>query len=322
MVKKPLLSVIITSYSMERFGDICELLDSIKAQGYPKIETIFIVDSSKELYEDIKDYAKTIGLGNLLVILRMNRITLGEARNIGSGKARGEIVAFVDDDVVLSPDWAAEMVRSYENDDVIGATGAALPLWKGGNLDWLPKEFYWLISCTEWTGWKRIREVRSAYGANMSFRRGAFEKAGSFMQSLGYHAPMAEDLEFSLRVRAKTGKKLVFNPRAMVQHKVYGYRVGLHFVAARAHHIGVSRRLLKLTYLKDYASFGVERGVLKGIAKVALVSLLWVFRTPVVSAKTLWLCMTVLLFAGLGFLFPKGIKKAAMEIEKARMEVC
>jgi GT2 family glycosyltransferase len=322
VLEHPLLSIVVKSYTLDRRKDIYELMDSIKAQTYRHIETIFIIERSRELYEDIKDYRATIGLRNVLVLLSARRITLGGARNLGSKRARGEIIAFVDDDVVLSPDWASEMVKSYEDKNIIGVTGAALPLWRDTRLDWLPKELYWLISCTEWTDWKGIIEVRSVWGANMSFRREAFEKAGTFLQSLGYHAPMAEDLEFSLRVRAKTGKNLVFNPKAFVWHKVYGYRVGFRFVAARAHHIGVSRRLLKSTYLGRYAPFKIERGMLFNIAKIMLLSPFYLFRDPVVAWKRFFMAGTIVLFAGLGYLFPKGIGEAAKEIEKARVVEC
>lgn len=321
MDRKPLLSIVVSSYTTDRLRDICELLDSIKAQTYSHTETIFIVERSRELYKDIKDYGKAIRLRNLLTILSKDRITLGGARNLGARRARGEIVAFVDDDVNLSPNWAAEMVGSYKDKDVIGATGAALPLWMDKELDWLPREFYWLISCTEWVGWDKVTEARSLWGGNMSLRKEAF-KEGNFLKSMGYHAPIAEDLEFSLRLRAKTGKRLVFNPKVVVRHKVHGYRVGFRFVAARAHHIGVSRRLLKSTYLGRYASFGIEKGVLKGITKILLSLPIKFIRKPVVAVKTFCLCATVLLFAGIGYLFPREMGSAIQEIERAFIWGC
>ncbi|MCL0036315.1 glycosyltransferase family 2 protein [Dehalococcoidia bacterium] len=54
------MSIIITSYTTERLGDIYELLNSIKAQSYPDIETIFIAEHSKELYERVKEYGEEI----------------------------------------------------------------------------------------------------------------------------------------------------------------------------------------------------------------------------------------------------------------------
>ncbi len=320
VAEQPLLSIIITSYTTERLKDIYELLDSIKAQTYPNIETIFVAEGSSELYEKVREHGQRIGLPNFKVLFSEEKLGLGGARNIGSREAKGEIIAFVDDDVILSPEWAQEMVKTYEDDEVIGVTGGALPLWQDKKIDWLPKDLYWLISCTDWTGWSEMTEARSLWGGNMSLRRAAFEKAGSFLPALGYHAPMAEDLEFSLKVKRKTGKRLLFNPRAKVWHKVYGYRINLKFVASRANHIGVSRRLLRATSLREYAPFYLEKKVLNGIARIFLFLPFDFFKNPPVAWRKLSVTFTILLFAGLGYLFPGKALEAAKEIEKALKE--
>ena len=65
----PLLSIVITSYTMERFKDICDLFDSIKSQTIlnptqqtqetqPTLEVIFVAERSRELYERVKAYAE------------------------------------------------------------------------------------------------------------------------------------------------------------------------------------------------------------------------------------------------------------------------
>lgn len=301
------LSIVATSYTVDRLKDICDLLDSIKVQTYPNIELVYIIEGSERLYRDVKDYCERIKLP-VKVVFITEKLGLGGARNLGSKIAIGEIIAFVDDDVVLDNNWAEEMVNSYK-DDVIGVTGSAYPLWQDKELTWLPKELYWLVSCTDWVNWNEITEVRSLWGGNMSFRREAFEKAGSFSLVLGGDdAPMAEDLEFSLRVRARTGKKLLFNPKVIVGHKIHGYRVGFKFVAQRSHHIGVSRRLLKSTYLKKYASFNNESKVLSGMAKSILLLPKEFIENPDMAWKKFKIISTVVIFAGIGYLFPaKGL---------------
>lgn len=344
--QNPLMSIVITSYTMERFKDICELLDSIGTQTLltqtksllltdPKmgkrelnvsktsvcnlspIEVIFIAERSGELYERVREYANKPGLQNTRVLFSEEKLGLGGARNLGTKEAKGEIVAFVDDDVVLFPEWAEEMLKTYEEDSAIGVSGAALPLWQDKRLDWLPKIFYWLISCTGWTGWNEVTEARSLWGMNMSLRREAFEKAGSFLFGLGYHQPMAEDLEFSLRVRTKTGKKLLFNPKAKVWHKVYAYRISPRFVASRAHHIGTSRRLLRTTHLREQATFHLEKGVLSGIAKGICLLPQDFCRNPSSAWKVFYTTIIIVTFAAIGFLFPGKALGAAKEIEYA-----
>jgi len=54
VAKQPLLSIVITSYTLDRLKDITELLDGIKAQTYDNTETILVIDRSVELFEQIK----------------------------------------------------------------------------------------------------------------------------------------------------------------------------------------------------------------------------------------------------------------------------
>jgi len=311
----PLLSVVITSYTTERISDIYELFDSIKNQTCKDIETIFVAERSKELYESVKDYSGSIELSDFKLIFTNDKLGLGGARSLASKNAKAEIIAFIDDDVILFPEWAEEMIKSYQNDSIIGVSGPALPLWKDKQLDWLPKNYYWLISCTGWTDWNEPTEARSLWGMNMSVRKEAFEKAGTFLPSLGYHQPMAEDLEFSLRIKRRTGKKLLFNPKVKVWHKVYAYRINLRFVASRAHHIGVSRRILRTTRLKEQASFKLEKKVIDGIIKI-LLSLPGDFlKNPAIAWKKFTITVTIVSFSMKGYLFPGKGMEIAKEIQ-------
>ena len=128
MIKDPLLSVIITACTMDRFADICSLLYSIKSQTYHDIEVMFIAEGSQELYQKVKEYGEKLTFNEFKAVYREEKLGLGGARNLGSKMVEGEIIAFVDDDVVLFPDWAEEMVKSYQDEMVIGVTGAALTL--------------------------------------------------------------------------------------------------------------------------------------------------------------------------------------------------
>jgi glycosyltransferase involved in cell wall biosynthesis len=165
VVKQPLLSIIITSYTIERSRDIYELMNSIKAQTYPNIETIFVAESSAELFDKVKIYAAENNNINITVVFNDGEPGLSAARNLGIKEAKGDIIAFVDDDTVLFNDWAEEMVKTYTDDSIIGVTGPAFPLWEDEEAGkWFPEEFYWVISCTAWSGWSDVRRVRNAWG--------------------------------------------------------------------------------------------------------------------------------------------------------------
>ncbi len=305
MAEQPLLSTVITSYTLERLNDIHELLDSIKSQTYPNIETIFVAERSMELHEKVKAYGEQKGIPNMKVVFNHGEPGLSAARNLGIQEAKGQIIAFVDDDVVLFPNWAEEMVRTYSDDSIIGATGSASPLWEDESMNWLPRELYWLISCSEWTDWDKITVARSAWGGNMSFKKEAFSSAGLFLNTLGYHKVMAEDLEFSLRVKSKTGKQILYNPRARVWHKVHQYRLSWGFITARSRHIGVSRRLLKKLYPKDSNLFALERGLSRRILKLLLSIPGEALKNPLIAWHKLSVTILALTFVTLSYYFSR-----------------
>ncbi|MDO8616012.1 MAG: glycosyltransferase [Dehalococcoidia bacterium] len=299
----PLLSVIATSYTLDRLGDVFDLMDSLKAQRYAPLETLFVAEGSRELYERVAAHLAEHDITNCRVLFNSGEPGLSAARNLGIAAAGGEILAFLDDDTVAFPDWAEEVVRACREDSVIGLTGATLPLWDDGDMSWLPKEFYWLISCTGWTGLEETTEVRNAWGHNMAFRRESFRACGGFDNRHGFHrGGFAEDNEFSLRVRAATGKRIVFSPRARVWHKVHRYRLSWRWVAARSYFIGRSRRMLQRA-AGAAAPLAAERTLLRRILTRLLPrTLADLPRRPRLAGRRIALISASLTFLALGYL--------------------
>jgi glycosyltransferase involved in cell wall biosynthesis len=306
VAEQPLLSIIITSYTTERLKDIFELLDSIKAQTYPNIETIFVAERSRELYGLVEAYMEVKAIPSVRLLFNHGEPGLSAARNLGIKEARGDIIAFVDDDTLLFPDWAEEMVKTYENGAIIGVTGPALPLWEDESMSWFPEEFYWIISCTAWCDWNEMREVRNAWGMNMSFKREVFELCGPFQNEFGFHrGPMAEDNEFSLRVRVETGKGVVYNPSVKLGHRVHRYRLSWRFIRERAYWIGHSRRMLKKLYPEANSGTDLlsqEHQLLKRIfTRLPLDILKSLFRHPAIAWRKFSVTFIALFFVTLGY---------------------
>jgi GT2 family glycosyltransferase len=306
MADKPLLSIIITSCTMGRMGDIYELLDSVKAQTYSNIETIFVAERSRKLYEKVKIYIVEKAIPNAKVLFNDGEPGLSAGRNVGIQQSKGEIIAFIDDDVVLSPKWPEEMVKSYNDGSVIGVTGSAFPLWEDKSMSWFPEELYWIISCTAWCGWDEVKKVRNAWGMNMSFRREAFERCSLFSNEFGFHkGSMAEDNEFSLRVRSQTEKSIIYSPRVRLWHRVHKYRLGQEFIRERAYWIGHSRRMMKKLHSESDKSLDLlsqEHQLLKRIFTRLFPNIAKTFFTDPVSAwRKLRVTVTALTFVTLGY---------------------
>jgi GT2 family glycosyltransferase len=312
MKQSPLLSLVVTSYTTERLSDIYELLESINNQTLQNMETIFIIERSEELLDSISAFIEEHAISNIKTVFSGERLGLSMARNLGIEHAKGEIIGFVDDDVVLYPDWAGGVVKALDDNIAIGVTGSAFPLWETESLKWLPEEFYWLISCTAWTGWEERRITRGVFGANMAFRKEAFDDNCMFAPEAGFSRghrdrPISEDIEFSLRLRKKIKRPIVFDPRPRVWHRVVTRRLSFGYIVQRAHHVGCTRRILRRYYADEFGTFDQERSVLKGIFTLLIKTPKQVFTNPLLVWRKLSLIGTILIAFTVGYFVPLPI---------------
>lgn len=314
MADLPLVSVVFTSYTLDRIDDICELLDSISTQTYPDIETVFVAERSRELLDRVSSYGKNNGIINVKAIFNEGEQGLSAGRNLGVQHARGEIVAFIDDDSLPLPDWVENIVLAYQDSSVAGTTGPILPLWEDRKMDWFPSELDWILGCCGFLGIEDERSVRNAGGPNMSFRRSVFDKVGLFLTSLGAVGGgggigsqdfAGEETEFSIRVRRLTGKRILYSPAIGVRSRVYGYRITLGFIARRAYSEGRTKAMLAREYRvsdEDVPLLNVEYDLLQRILTRLLPGILAGFFThPVVAWRRLTVTFTALLFVALGY---------------------
>jgi glycosyltransferase involved in cell wall biosynthesis len=159
------------------------------------------------------------------------------ALNTGIQKARGEILAFTDDDVTFDPNWLLELVKPFERTDCLGVGGKVVPVWTVEKPDWLQLEGpYRLMSAiVRYDYGNEVRILKAPlFGANMAFRRSAFQKFGLFRTDLGPKAGSeirGEDTEFSRRL-INAGETLIYAPQSVVYHPVEKHRTEKGFFLA------------------------------------------------------------------------------------------
>lgn len=154
---------------------------------------------------------------------------LSRARNAGVRRAGGSIIVFTDDDVEPHPRWLSEIVRTFREHDVDCMTGLVLPATLetdaqcefqftlgafGGSF--IPLLFDRRFFAETKPHGAQVWRIGA--GANMAFRRRAFDRAGLFDERLGAGASgCSEDSEFWYRLLALDGSCL-HEPRAVVFH--------------------------------------------------------------------------------------------------------
>ncbi len=306
------ISIITTSYTMDRFKDIIELLDSIQAQSYRNIETVVVAERSAKLTHSLQRYIAEKDYSRMQVLYNEGEWGLSSARNLAIGQVKGDIIAFVDDDAILLPRWAEETVKTYAQDSsVIGVTGPILPLWEEKQMSWFPRELYWIFSCTYWEMPKKT-EVRNGYGTNISFHREAFDAGERFRTSLGVKGrgesgwlePGGEEPELSLRIRRKTNKRIIYNPQVRVKHKVYRYRLRTGFIAKRAYWEGHAKAMLERWYhaAGSKSVLSTEHELLRRILLKLLPQIVRrLFCHPSLALRQLWVVAVVVSSVASGY---------------------
>ena len=236
-------SVVVCVYTEKRLPQIRLALDSIVRQTMPPSQVIVVSDHNLALADRLAaEYP------DLEVVSNKFEKGLSGARNTGIEHAAGDVVVFLDDDAWAQPQWLETLLASYDDESVLGVGGVVVADWSSpGRPAWLPEEFLWVVGCS-YRGQPEVKaEVRNPIGANMSFRRSAFDRAGFFDSSVGRtlasSRPLGcEETEFSIRLRTLSpGARIIYEPHAVVYHHVDRSRATWRYFLGRCRAEGCSK---------------------------------------------------------------------------------
>ena len=235
--------MIVCTYTEEMVDYVLSCVKSLREQTLQPNEIILALDPDKTL---VDFYKSRIPDGVKIVI--GEGYGLAFARNAGVKNSKGDIVAFIDDDAVADKHWLEKTVKNYGEPHVVGVGGSVKPLWQGRYPVWFPEELYWVIGCSYKGLPERRANVRNPIGCNMSFRKSVFEKVGYFSSEVGRFGKKllaCEETELSIRALGKIpNSKIVYDPLAVVYHRVDKHRASLTYVWARSFYEGVSKALI------------------------------------------------------------------------------
>ena len=176
---------------------------------------------------------------------------LSVARNTGVRAARGEAIAFTDDDVVVDEGWVEALRRGFTRAPGIGCVTGLVP---SAELETAPQHFFdekvhWSSSTTprlydlrshsERSGLYPYANGKIGTGANFAVLRATYDALGDFDEALGAGSPTrgGEDLDYFVRTLL-AGWTIAYEPSAVVWHwhrreldalaeQLFGYGSGL-----------------------------------------------------------------------------------------------
>lgn len=218
------LSVVVASYRRSEPLELC--LEDLASQATDRAFEVVLVLQAYPSGEAERIRERFSGRLELQIAEFAEGLGTSLARNAGLAMARGDIVAFLDDDVRLPPTWAGAMIGFYD-DPEIGGVGGFVD--HPGHYNPARNAAYRLLGLTsdryrlDWGGFnvgpachpEKDQPAAWLSGGNMSFRRHAINAVGGFDEALGsfWH----EDADVAHRV-SRNGWKMISSARVAIEH--------------------------------------------------------------------------------------------------------
>lgn len=220
-----MISVVVCTYN--RSQSLGATVASLRRMRVPPdlAWELIVVDnnSTDDTRTVIQEFARTSGLQVRYIF--EGRQGKSHALNAGLREARGEVIAFTDDDVLVDADWLTGLLAVFKCTGAMGVGGKSLPDWTGVTKpSWVvtegPYSTSWGLLIGLDLGDEPVQLRAAPWGLNMAFRRSAFDKYGTFRTDLGAAGSklmLGEDTEFGNRL-IKAGEKVMYAPKAIVRH--------------------------------------------------------------------------------------------------------
>jgi len=252
-----IVSVLICSYTEERWPALVAAVESVGAQTAPPSEIVVVVDHNSGLLDRVRSELST-------VTATENKEERGAAgsRNSGVAVARGSIIACLDDDAVADPRWLEQLLPHFVDNRVLGVGGPIGSIWEAPRPSWFPEEFDWVVGCTYPGLPTQPAPVRNLIGCNMAFRRDVFDAIGGFRGNLGRVGKVpisSEETEFCIRALQHWPERhWLYEPLARVAQRVPASRACWRYFRSRCYDEGRSKALMT-TYVGSAQGLASER---------------------------------------------------------------
>lgn len=228
VVEEPLPSITVAVCTRDRPEDLARCLEAISKLDYPDYEVV-VVDNAPATDATRRIVAERFpGMRYVLE----QRPGLDWARNRAIAEARGEVIAYTDDDTEVDSGWLLAIGRLFAASPGLAAvTGSVVPLeletpaqrlfeaYGGFLRGWRREWFLATLLQSPDKAWHH-GAGRFGTGANMAFRRSVLTELGGFDPALdvGTASDGGGDLEMYFRV-LQEGYTLAYSPDALVRHR-------------------------------------------------------------------------------------------------------
>jgi glycosyltransferase involved in cell wall biosynthesis len=241
-----LISIVLCTYNRAGFlrDALTTLVAAVRASGFDA--EILVVnnastDATDEVVTGLIDEYPDAGI----LLINEPRQGLSHARNTGINRSRGDVICFLDDDVLIPEVWLSGLLDGFSLGESIGCVAGRIELsWPDvPRPPWLDRRclrLYGAFSHGERSFVLPCGE--DFFGGNVALTREAVEKVGLFDTGLGRKESSlmsGEDTDYSRRLW-ESGFTIAYSSEGFIYHRVQPERLKIFWVARRAFWAGVT----------------------------------------------------------------------------------
>jgi glycosyltransferase involved in cell wall biosynthesis len=226
---KQVVSIVIPTHN--RCGLLARTLQSLSQTIVPPETSVDLVIVASACTDDTSKVISNARFGSAWDVRTIDEPLAGvsAARNSGLKAARADLIAFLDDDVWVEPDWLAALLHAADHLPAQVFAGRVTLEWDD-RPSWTSPAVEHLLAANDHG--LQVRELsgpRRLVGVNFAVRRSVIESVGAFSPALGRRgADLLSGAEAELAWRAlANGHRVFYVPRMSVRHWISSERASI-----------------------------------------------------------------------------------------------
>jgi len=292
------LSAIICTFNRAHY--LRKALQSLVDQTLPKEQYEIIVVDNRSTDNSSQVVRGEFGSVSNLRYLYEPVLGLSGARNSGWRSAKGEYVAYMDDDAIACPRWLEKILDAFETvKPRPGCVGGKIePIWGAPRPLWLSDKIVTYLAVLDLSEVPISSNNRQLLaGANIAFPRCLLETIGGFHVGLGRRGNNLLSNEEIMLVRQlmSSGHSCFYHPEISVSHHIASSRLNKGWFIRRMYWEGVSEAFVQMHQESPSTLKRLRMGITQALSVLLspqrLVSLILTTNNPDLFA---WKCTTLM----------------------------
>jgi glucosyl-dolichyl phosphate glucuronosyltransferase len=244
-------SVVVATYTVERWEQLVRCVDSMHEQTRAPLEIIVAVDHNDDLLERCRAKWPEGATGVPVRVISSAEPTApasvrtshrrtnsgrphggGGTRHAGARVASGTVICFIDDDAWADPTWLEFLLAPYDHLSTVAVGGRPIPEFESKRPSWFPESFDWIFGCDYDELPKTLAPTTRLIGANFSLRSDVFRQLG------GFKTVDLEDLYICMQLaKVYPPEGILYEPKSVVHHFVPQWRTTWKYFCSRCYFV-------------------------------------------------------------------------------------